>query len=84
MIKAIQVKLVIGTDTKPAHMIASCIGERSIERSLTALPLKHAACALAKLMCHHNRWPMDLVYGLLPNGDEVFCHRHSGREVTRH
>lgn len=79
MIKAIQVELVIGTDTKPAHMVAHCIGERSIERKLATLPLKRAAYALAKLMCHQHDWPMDLVYGLLPNGDEVFCFRDSRR-----
>ena len=64
-----------------AVMVASCMGERSIECSLQHLPTKQPAHALAMLMCHRNKWPDDLVYGLLPNGDEVFCFRANGREV---
>jgi len=41
------------------------------------------AHALAKLMCQRNKWPDELVYGLLPNGDEVFCFRANGREVNQ-
>jgi hypothetical protein len=76
MNKAIQVTLVVGTDTKPAFMVAHCIGERSIERKIVDLPPEQPARAIALLMCHQNKWSGDLVYGLLPNGDEVFCFRN--------
>lgn len=69
--KAIQVVL----EDNASVMSASCIGERTIVRSLDDLPDKQPAHALARLMCHLNKWPDDLVYGLLPNGDEVFCFR---------
>ena len=71
--KAIQVCLEVGSSDKPAHMVAHSIGERSIERKLTDLPIGQPARALALLMCHRNKWESDLAYGLLPNGDEVFC-----------
>ena len=75
MNKAIQVVLEVGTDSRPAVMVAHCIGERSIERKIVDLPPEQPARALALLMCHQNGWATDLVYGLLPNGDEVFCFR---------
>lgn len=71
--KAIQVCLEVSDATKPAKMVAHCIGERSIESLLTDLPKGQPARALALLMCHRNKWESDLAYGLLPNGDEVFC-----------
>jgi len=78
--KAIRVVLTIGTVDKPAVMVAYCIGERAIQRNLADLPTKQPAYALARLMCHQNKWvDIDLVYGLLPNGDEVFCFRNNGR-----
>ena len=83
MIKAIQVKLVMGSDTESAHMIASCIGERAIQCKLINLPRKRPAYALAMLLCHRNKWPDNLVYGLLPNGDEVFCFSTRVKEVTQ-
>jgi hypothetical protein len=76
--KAIQVHIEVGVGQLPSKMIATCMGERSIERPLSSLPAA-AAHALALLMCHQNGWHADLVYGLLPNGDEVFCFRKSGR-----
>lgn len=75
MTKAIQVTLEVHTTGHGSLMTASCMGERSITRYTSALPKKHPALALALLMCHRNKWHMDLVYGLLPNGDEVFCFR---------
>jgi len=75
MNKAIQVVLEVGSDSKPAVMSAHCIGERSIERRIVDLPPEQPAHAVALLMCHQNKWSTDLVYGLLPNGDEVFCFR---------
>lgn len=75
--KAILVVLTVGTVECPAVMTASCMGERSIERKLVDLPTKQPAYALAKLLCHQNNWTVDLVYGLLPNGDEVFCFRNN-------
>ena len=78
--KAIRVVLTIGTPNKHAVMVAYCIGERTIQRKLVDLPVSQPAHALAKLMCHQNKWiDNDLVYGLLPNGDEVFCFRNNGR-----
>ena len=76
---AIQVHIEVGDTAsgKPTKMIATCMGERTIERRIVDLPTKQPAHALAKLMCHQNSWPVDLVYGLLPNGDEVFCFRNS-------
>ncbi len=79
MDKAIQVVLEVSTDCEPATMTASCIGERTIVRRICDLPPEQPAHALALLMCHQNKWPTDLVYGLLPNGDEVFCFRINGR-----
>lgn len=79
MNKAIQVTLEGGTTSEPTTMSASCIGERTIVRSLIDLPKEQPAHAIALLMCHQEGWPTDLVYGLLPNGDEVFCFRESGR-----
>ena len=73
MTKAIQVSLEVSDASKPAVMVAHCIGERSIERKLTDLPSGQPARALALLMCHRNKWESNLAYGLLPNGDEVFC-----------
>ena len=75
MSKAIQVVL----DVDGGTMTASCIGHRSIIRALRDLPIQQPAHALAKAMCHRNGWSVNLVHGLLPNGDEVFCFRHSGR-----
>jgi len=79
MDKAIQVRLEVGNDSQPSVMSAHCIGERPIERRVVDLPPEQPAHALALLMCHQNSWSTDLVYGLLPNGDEVFCFRKSGR-----
>jgi hypothetical protein len=73
--KAIVVKLVKQGDK--LVMRASSIGERGIQRDTLDLPTKQPAHALALLMCHRNGWATDLVYGLLPNGDEVFCFRHN-------
>lgn len=75
MKKAIVVVLTVGTDVAPSKMTASCMGERAIERRLCDLPKEQPAHALALLLCHQNKWRTDLVYGLLPNGDEVFCFR---------
>jgi hypothetical protein len=75
--KAILVQLQVAGDSSTSVMIASCMGERSIQRSIHNLPSKQPAHALAKLMCHQNNWTVDLVYGLLPNGDEVFCFRNN-------
>ena len=73
---AILVHLEVATPTNPAVMVASCLGARSIEHKLEDLPIgKGAGLAIASLMCHQNKWPMDLVGGILPNGDEVFCQR---------
>jgi len=77
MNKAIQVVLDTGNSSKQAVMIAHCMGERSIERKLADLPDMQPARALAQLMCHHNKWELDLVAGILPNGDEVFCFRNN-------
>lgn len=71
--KAIVVTLEVTKADKPAVMVAQAIGERSIERRLSDLPTEQPARALALLMCHLNKWESNLVYGLLPNGDEVFC-----------
>ena len=75
--KAILVQLQVAGDSSTAVMLATCMGERSIERSIRDLPSKQPALALAKLLCHQNDWTIDLVYGLLPNGDEVFCFRNN-------
>jgi len=77
MNKAIHVQLEVKDASKPAVMVAHCIGERSIERKLTDLPQGQPAMALALLMCHQHGWNTDLVYGLMPNGDEVFCFRNN-------
>ena len=77
--KAIQVKLEVHAGSDATTMSASCIGERTIVREVCDLPSEQPAHALALLMCHQNKWPTDLVYGLLPNGDEVFCFRINGR-----
>ena len=84
MNKAILVQLQVAGDSSSATMTASCMGERAIQRRTCDLPKKQPAHALALLMCHQNKWKeSDLVYGLLPNGDEVFCFRASGREVNQ-
>lgn len=75
MKKAIQVVLEVPTDTEPAKMVATCMGERTIVRNMCNLPVAQPAYALARLMCHQNGWCVDLVHGLLPNGDDVFCFR---------
>jgi len=79
MDKAICVVLEVGTGGNPSVMSASCIGERTIVRKVCDLPEQQPAHAIALLMCHQKKWPTDLVYGLLPNGTEVFCFRESGR-----
>lgn len=75
MNKAILVQLQVAGDSSSATMTATCMGERAIQRRTCDLPAKQPAYALALLMCHQNSWATDLVYGLLPNGDEVFCFR---------
>ena len=75
MNKAIQVTLEVASDTTPAKMVATCMGERTIERDMCNLPDKCPAYAIARLMCHLNDWSDDLAHGLLPNGDDVFCFR---------
>lgn len=75
MNRAILVTLVVSTDQEPAKMIATCMGERAIERKLVDLPSKQPAYALATYLCHKHGWSTDLVQGLLPNGDETFCFR---------
>ncbi len=69
------VELIVGTDDKPAHFLAHCMGARTIERRIVDLPSKQPAHAIALLMCHDNGWSTDLVNGLLPDGNEVFCFR---------
>jgi hypothetical protein len=77
--RAIMVELVLGTDDKPAHMLAHCMGVRTVERKITDLPAKQASYAIAMSMCHEHGWSTDLVHGLLPDGNEVFCFRiHRG------
>ena len=73
--RAIMVELVLGTTDKPAHMLAHCMGVRTIERKATDLPPKQASYAIAMAMCHEHGWSTDLVHGLLPDGNEVFCFR---------
>ncbi len=75
--KAIVVKLEIGDDGQ--NMSTHCLGERTIVRAVTDLPVQQPAYAIAQLLCHQHGWTTDLVSGLLPNGDEVFCFRDSGR-----
>lgn len=73
--RAIVVELVLSTDVKPAYMLATCMGTRTIERRIIDLPPKQPAYALALSMCHEHGWSTDLVQGLLPDGNEVFCFR---------
>ena len=73
--RAILTELILGTDTKPAHILAHCMGVRTVERAIKDLPAKQPALAIARLMCHEHKWSMDLVHGLLPDGNEVFCFR---------
>ena len=73
--RAIVVELILGTDDKPAHMLAHCMGVRTVERKITDLPVAQPAHAIAMALCHENGWSTDLVYGLLPDGNEVFCFR---------
>lgn len=60
-------------------MIATCHGCIPMVRKLSDLPLGQPAHALAKLLCVKNKFSTDLVAGVLPNGDEVFCFRQTGR-----
>ena len=73
--RAILVELILGTEGKPAHMLAHCMGVRTIERKITDLPAKQPARAIALAMCHEQGWSTDLVNGLLPDGNDVFCFR---------
>jgi len=73
--RAIVVELIVGTDVKPAHMLAHCMGIRTVERRIVDLPPEQPAYALAMSVCHVHGWSTDLVHGLLPNGNEVFCFR---------
>lgn len=73
---AILVVVEVGTG-QPSVMVASSLGVRTIERKLDDLPIEQPAKALALLMCHQNEWSLDLVAGILPNGDEVFCFRNN-------
>jgi hypothetical protein len=75
MSRAIQVELVLGTADKPAHMAAHCMGVRAIEKPIIDLPARFPAYAIAMSMCHEHGWSTDIVHGLLPSGDEVFCFR---------
>lgn len=77
MKKAILVQLQVAGQL--STMTASCMGEDTLEYNLRDLPAEQPAYALARIMCHKNRWPDELVYGLLPNGDEVFCFRAHDR-----
>ncbi len=72
---AIQVVVEVGSSGQPSIMVASSLGARTIERKLEDLPINRPARAIALLMCHQNKWELDLVAGILPNGDEVFCFR---------
>ena len=74
---AIQVIVEVGSSGQPSVMVASSLGARTIERKLEDLPTGQPAKALALLMCHQNDWHLDLVAGILPNGDEVFCFRNN-------
>jgi len=79
-VKAIIVKTILGLGMDvPSVMVASCEGVPPLLRKLTDLPKEQPAMALAMLLCYKNRWSNDLCYGFLPNGDEVFCFRNSGR-----
>lgn len=72
---AILVVVEVGSSGQPSSMVASSLGVRSIERKLTDLPIGQPAKAIALLMCQQHEWSLDLVAGILPNGDEVFCFR---------
>lgn len=73
--RAILVELIVGTDDKPAHFLAHCMGVRTMERRIIDLPEAQPAYAMALAMCHEHGWSTDLVHGLLPDGNEVFCFR---------
>ena len=79
--RAITVALVLSTDAKQEHMVAVCMGVRTIERYVDTLPVNQPAYALAMLMCHQNGWSTDLCHGLLHTGDEVFTFRINRGEL---
>ena len=72
--KAIQVKYLPWTETKPARYKAWAEGGNSITISANSVPdgvepYYHAALRL----CDKMKWSFDIVGGGLPNGDYAFC-----------
>lgn len=73
--RAILTELILDTEGKEPHILAHCMGVRTIERWISDLPVKQPAYAIALSLCHEHGWSTDLVHGLLPDGNEVFCFR---------
>ena len=72
--KAIQVKYLPATNTKPSRLKAMAEGVQSITRTYNgdwASEMPHHEIAVE--LCRTYGWSTDLCEGGLPNGDHVFC-----------
>lgn len=72
--KAIQVKYLPATNTKPSRLKAMAEGVKPLVRTFNGdwasnNPFHEIAVAL----CKREEWSGDLCSGGLPNGDRVFC-----------
>lgn len=79
--KAIIVKVIPATNTRPTRLKAHAEGVPPITMSRDAVDdaqdkrkkRVHSALYLARLICKKYNWPTRLASGQLPNGDWVFC-----------
>lgn len=68
--KAILVRSLPPTDTRPRRLKASAEGVPSL---IVSAHSDLSPQELAEQLCRRQGWPTDLVGGQLPNGDLVFC-----------
>jgi hypothetical protein len=71
--KAIVVKYLGATNTKPARLKVTCEGVKSKVFSRSSLESDRPYREAAHLFCVERGWPGQLAEGVLPNGSYVYC-----------
>lgn len=80
--KAIVVKVLPATDTKPTRLKASAEGVPSIIRTANGdWGYEKASAIVARELCDKYGWDSPIASGQLPSGDHVFCFVENGYNV---
>lgn len=70
--KAIVVKYIGATNTRPSRLKATAEGVPSITRGYDYASDDHGKRRIAQDLCDKYKWKGELIEGGLPNGDTVF------------